>query len=505
MTIPFGPANSSGSLFLRWGKLLGRLADLNSLGGGTVTSNVLSGANMPTNFNTIETDFALGTPLRQVIDGLLSQTLPSFQSGNQTIFPTISNYVLSVLRAMVAIDVLGVPSNAPLSQFLSACSSQFAVQTLVNQMTANSITINASVPAFGAQTNVGTPTGTPAIYGTMVAPNGMTQQYVYPETLTFACTRDSYTGGVAAGSEQMSITGYPQVQSTYSPLWPGGSGVVGSVTCINGALNYSGNPQQNVLQNSDFVTNTTANQADNWNYVTGAAGTDFFISTANAYTPSGGSLQILGTGAALQDCATQSFNVSPTATVNAGGTSYALTPLTEYIMNVWIKVGASTPAAGVLQFALVYGAGAGTIMNDQQGNANSVSFNLTAGGINLSTTYVPVQFVFRTPALLPATTPYKLRVQLTTAISSGKSLYLGRMACVAVPSPLYPGGPYGPVVFSGATPLVNGPYQDQFQVGVTNVAGLFQQWLWATINPGQYGVVIPAGTSSPTISDGLLI
>src|ERR1700719_279338 len=116
--------NTSGGLFNRWGHLMGRIADINSLGGGTCTTNVINTASMTTNFSTIETDFANGTALIQVIDGLINQTLVSFQSSNQQLFPTISTYIQNTLRAMAAIDTQGVPATAPLQQLLSACSIQ---------------------------------------------------------------------------------------------------------------------------------------------------------------------------------------------------------------------------------------------------------------------------------------------------------------------------------------------------------------------------------------------
>jgi hypothetical protein len=491
MTVPL---TGAGSLFVRLGHLFGRLADVTSLRGGSATTNVISAASMPTNFGTTEADFAAGSALRQVVDSLLGSDLAAWQAAQQSLYTALQTRAINCLKAMVSIDTLAVPGSASLA-LLTQIPLQTALQTLVTQMAAAAASVNASVPTLGAQTNVGTPTGNPVTVGSLKNGQGLTIQYPYPETLTFTCTADSQTGGATAGNETLAIIGQQLVSDPFSPLWPGGSGLAASLQAVDGSKS---NATGNALQNSDFFTTTTPNQPDNWSAPgPGVIGTDIFTDTGNAYTTGGGSLKLLGTGSALLDCVTQSFNTTPNVTSNAGGTTFALKPDTVYLLNCWIKCSA-TPATGVLEFALIDGsAGIGTVYNDDQAVANLFTKSLTA----VSTSWVNVNGAFRTPAVLPAALPLKLRVRLSTAIDSGKSVYLGRMSLTPA-TQLYAGGPFFGV-FSGNTRMIAGLTPDSWTMAVGLTAGLMQSWMARVFGLNALGITIPNNVS-PTIADSLL-
>lgn len=493
------PLTGAGSLGVRLGHQFGRIADDLSLQGGTATTNVTSGASYPAGFSAIEADFAAGTALKQIPDGIYT-TLAAMQTAQGPTLTALGTLAQNTLKAMVSVDAYGMTTATPFAQ-LTAISLPAALQYLISQMNANSTTFNASTLALGAQTAVGTPAGNPVIYGSTKTGQGLVQQYAYTETLTFACTSDSQTGGATAGNEPVSVTGQPQAASTMSPLWPAGSGVTASLSAVDGSKNYPATG--NLLQNSDFATVNTTNNPDNWTIVTGTAGTDIFSSPGNAYTTGGGALAFTGTAGAVLDCVTQSFNTAPTAIPSAGGTSYALLPDTVYLGNGWVK-GSTTFAAGALAISLVDGtAGIGTIINDDQAVANSVTFTLTSGGIALGTSWQNINFAFRTPAILPATTPYRLRLRASTAITNGTTLYMGRFALTAVASPLYPGGPYY-AVFSGNTRMIAGRAPDTWTAAVTSTLGVFQSYFQRTCNMNALGLIIPNTTSGPTVADSLV-
>jgi hypothetical protein len=384
----------------------------------------------------------------------------------------------------------GFPASAPLS-LLTAIDTASALRTLIAQMNTAAASVNASVPAAGAQTAVGAPNGNPVVVLSFKNGQGLTGQYLFGEVLTLTCSGDSQAGGATLGNEPLSVKGQPAVSDVFSQLWPGGNGQSLTLNAVDGSKS---NSTGNVLQNSDFAVASVPNIPDNWTLQVGVAGTDVFASAGNAYTPGGGSLQFTGTGSALLDAVTQAFNTAPSVAVGVGGTPYALKPDTVYHVNGWVKCSA-TPTAGVLELALTDGSAyPGAVMNDDAGTANLFTKSLTA----VSTTYVNFNGVFRTPAVLPATAPYRLRVRLSTAIDSGKSAFVGRLSlCEA--KQLYAGGPFASV-HSGNAKLISG---DSWTVAVTNTFGAVQKWMERIFGMRNLGLQIPA-SGSPTVADSVV-
>lgn len=483
MTIPL---TGSGGLYTRLGHLFGGLADANALRGGVATARVLSGANLASRINTIQGDFAAGTGLQQAVDGIYS-SLSGTQSGLSSLFTDFASRAQSTLKAMYSIDQ-GVSPNAPLAT-LTASDLTTALKTLIAQMNTAAASVNASVPTAGAQTAVGTPNGNPVIVTSLKDSLGRTLQYVFPEVLTFACSADSQ-GSATLGNEPVRVGGQPAVSDVWSQLWPGGSGVSASLSAVDGSKSNSAG---NLLTNGDFTAWTTANYPDNWVISVGTAGTTVFNgSSAGAYTTGGGALQLTGDAGGTLSALLQPFNTATSTAAGAGGTPGKVLADGQYAFNLWLKVSA-TPAAGVLELALVDGSG--TVINDDQGAANLATKSLTA----VSTSYVNFNGTFRLPAVLPSAV--KLRLRLSTAIDNGKSVYVGRLALAAM-SQLYAGGPFASV-FSGNTKLIAGASPDTWTVAVGNTYGAFQQYFERAFSMRSLGLQLPA-SGSPTIADSLI-
>jgi len=471
MTVPL---TGSGGLYSRLGVVWALMDDLNALRGGPATTRVLSGANAVTRAATILAAYAAGTGIQSVSDGFYSN-LSTWQSTATAFLAALKSLSQATVVRMVDLD-----SPLPTKDLPSALA------VLIGQMNAAGATVNASAPAAAAPAANGTPNGTPSIVLSVKNTRGSNLQYLLPEVLTLTCTGDSQSGSTL-GNEPLTVAGAGAISDTLAYNWPGGSGASLNVKAVDGTKNNSAG---NLLQNSDFEVFSTANIADNWVLATGAAGTDVFNGgSANAYAGSG-SLQFTGTGAALLDAVTQQFGVAPSATVGAGGTAATLLPATQYAFNCWIKCSA-TPAAGALEFALIDGTGA--VLADAAGTPNAVTQSLTA----VTGTWQPVSGVFRTPAVLPATA--KFRIRLSTAIDSGKSVFVDRLA-LAVMAQVYAGGPFVSV-FSGANKLIVG---DQWLLGMTNAYGAVQRWAERAFSLRTLGLQLPSAPTGATVPDSVI-
>lgn len=500
MTIPL---TGSGSLFVRMGHEFGSLLDVDSLGGAAIsTTRVTSSANLATRMiGTIQPDYNNGTAIPQVITAIQAD-FAAFQT-TLVQFPTaLQGYAQNTLKAMYGIDKLGTPSNSPLSVF-SAIDLATAMKELIRQMIANSDSVQAATVSAGSQTAVGTPTGNAVIVVSLKNGLGFQLQLPFPETLLFRCTADSQTGGTAVGNETVTCTGDPSVSDPLSPLYPNGSGVNVAISAADGA---SSNSAGNLLQNSDWQTFTTTNYPDNWTINTGAAGTTVFNGgTGDAYRSGGGSLKFTGDAGGTLISVTQSFNTTPITTTGAGGTSATLTPNFIYHLNGYVKVSA-VPGAGVLSIALVDSTN--TVIQNDQGTNQVTTIALTG----LTTAYSNFNVAFQLPKAVPSTV--KLRIWLSTAIDSGKSVFMSlfslAQACDANGNGIYAGGPFV-TIHSGSTALVNGTSPDTWTVAISNSyetsgSGLMQLMMDRVF--GLRTLVSPAlqlpYSGSPTVADSLI-
>jgi hypothetical protein len=139
------PLTGAGSLFVRLGHLAGYTNDIESFSGGTATTNVLVGAQVPTRLAQIEADYAAGTADYTDVDGIVSlasqfqQTPQSFLSYLQQL---ATNTLITMANLSVPLIVLDVPH---------------ALTLLIGQMNSASQSVNSSTPGTGSQTSFGSP------------------------------------------------------------------------------------------------------------------------------------------------------------------------------------------------------------------------------------------------------------------------------------------------------------------------------------------------------------
>jgi hypothetical protein len=485
-------------LFVRLGHVAGPLVDLNTLrGSGVAGPQVGTGAGLPTRFATLVADYVSGTGLPRTIGK--SQDQPQV---NLLAWQGAASSGLTGWAKQLAADTLGamynldqgtaLPEDAP--YVLLAALRYLQTQMTGSTLSAPTAGLQPATVSTGTQTGVNTPAGNAIVNLSVKNPQGLNLQLLFPETLTITCTRDSQ-GGATAGNESVLIAGEAAVDPAgpLGFLYPAGSGASAALNLADGSKSAS---TGNLLQNSDFFTSTTSNVPDNFTLVIGAAGTDTFTDTGNAYTTGGGSVKFTGTGAALLDSITQAFNTPPATGVGAGGAAYKLLPDTQYCVNLWVKTNA-VPAAGILELALIDGSA--NVLNDDNGVANSKTFDLTSGGLNIGTTFTNISATFRTPAnLTTQTTPFKLRYRLSTAITSGNSVWAGRMSMVAM-TPLYNGGPFCSV-HSGSKNLIAGQLPDTWQMTVANnyaTSGTGLMHLWLDRLYGFRNLLVPSAGAYP--------
>lgn len=172
---------------------------------------------------------------------------------------------------------------------------------------------------------------------------------------------------------------------------------------------------------------------------------------------------------------------------------------TAYAFSLW-AIADVVPAAGVITVDLVDGVG-GTVIADAQSVNNSFTFSCT--GLSAAAwRHVSIlvsggtECVFRTPAVLPPLV--YLRIRISTAISSGTSVFLDHAALVKMQE-AHAGGPLI-AGFSGAT---NAAVGDSWTVAVTNDrAGLLQEWCNRNFGMAALGLLLPSnGAGAETVPD----
>lgn len=356
-----------------------------------------------------------------------------------------------------------------------------ALQDVITQMNAASATVKRSTCTAGATATSGN-NGNGAVALTVIRGDGIGQELCIAETANLVCTADSFTGGAVPGQESFAFVGAAgNPADVLGWDWPQGSAANAGFTSINGNLGPSAT--RNLLTNGGFSTWTVANVPDGWVEEMGTAGTQFKQSTTTVYA-GGSSLQIVGDSSTLSRI-TQTFGAVIPRT------------LTAYAINLWVLVDV-VPAAGVLTIDMTDGLG--NVLNDNNSVANTKAQSLT--GLTAAT-WTNVQAIFRVPKAIP-TTGIKVRLRLSTALSTGTNLFVDNMA-FGFMFPPYSGAP-GVAVFGGATPFA---LNDSYAVAVTNDRGgasfcaTFQSLWQRLFNLTSYGYQLPS-SASPSISDTLI-
>jgi len=459
-----------------WGGLAAMLEDFDALRGGTASARVLAGASLKTRANNLVTNLGVGSPavaeLRNVLNDL------------ENLKTQIANFeTQKIIDAARKILIRRVQDDNP----QAAKTEAAALKELFRQMTASSASVQASTVTAGAQANIDSPTGNPAIVVSVKDPAGNTLEYALAEDIVFECVQDSYANynTIPANEELWQISGEAAVDR-FSQDWPKGSGGAISQYAVDYTNSYSGS-QPNVFYNGGFSTFTTANYPDNWVIAVGAAGTNFFDGAGSGYLGSG-ALEIRGDGGGTASQIYQPFYTSPSTTAGAGGSPFAPKGKSDIAFAIPMKRSAGL-VAGVIALELVNAAGA--VIADDAGtnNTTSVAFG------DLTTSYAVQKFVYRIPSVLPTGVRFQFRI--TTAFTNAQSMFM--QAGATPPLAIYPGGPRV-AVFAGST---RSKKTDKLLVNITVTHGKFQKFLKRVFGVEVLDLRAPT-SGSPTVSDTLV-
>jgi hypothetical protein len=122
----------------------------------------------------------------------------------------------------------------------------------------------------------------------------------------------------------------------------------------------------------------------------------------------------------------------------------------------------------------------------------------------LTTVYTAYNGVFRTPIILPA--QQFIRLRLTTAITSGRAVYLDKLA-MGTMTQMYTQGPFL-ALFAGSNPFVQGDYTNISFTNSRGAGGVLDTWqtLFARLFYSQVfsnEFILPS-SPTPTIADTLI-
>lgn len=371
--------------------------------------------------------------------------------------------------------------NPRLNQTLSSQETLNSLREVIRQMRVQSASVRACTVTSTPGTFTGRGNG--VLVTSVKRPvDGLTLENTFSEYVNVICQADSFVGGATEGNETLSVTGGGGVVGVFDWNWPGGSGCQIEIQAADGSAD---NGSGNYLTNSGFDA-FTGGIPDDWDVVIGTAGTDFQQNTGITYDGVS-SLQFIGDGSTLV-ALWQEFGDS------TDGTAASLSPLAQYALNGFLKRDGVAPGAGVMRFSLVDGNG--VVIKDAAGVDNSFTVDLTA----LATDWAAYNGVFRTPRVLPGT--YYLKVELTTALTSGRSVFLDRVALTPM-AQCYVSGPYL-ACFSG-----NSAFAQDDLARITNTngrgsGGTLNTWqsLLARLYPEviQFELLFPSA-ASPSVLD----
>jgi hypothetical protein len=463
-------------VFKRLGRIFGGLADLRSIQGGTVTTAVASGASWATRGTNIEADAAESPAVSDQIDGHWT-AIASWRSAQSSLFTSMRSLAEKVVIRQVDLDAS-----------LATKDITTALKELIRQMKSSGDDIADSTVSAGAQTAVGSPTGTAKAVVSIYNRDGYVLQTPFAETLRFTTASDAQTGGATARNESMTVRGKAAVTDVAAYDWPSGSGCNVTVNLIDAQAD---NSRGNLLYNGDFETFLSTHTPQDWVMSVGVAGTDYTAAGSSDALTGSNAMKFIGDGSTLT-VMRQTFDTAHSTTLGAGGTPAELEPNQQYAVGMWLKRNTAL-AAGVLRVRLTDGDN--TVTSDVAGTANSFTIDLTA----LTGSYVFYSGVFRTPAVTP-TSGYKLELAQTTAHDTGEFYYLDDIAFAKM-TPLYNGGP-SVAVFAGATNTVK---DDQWTVAISCTMGGFASWLERVFSLRDKGLQFPYDSAGgETVADSLI-
>jgi hypothetical protein len=362
-----------------------------------------------------------------------------------------------------------------------------ALERLIKQMEDASASINASAYAASDTAHSGN-TGNGILVATTNA-NSLNTANTRAESIVFKCTKDAQVTGTG-GREVFSVKGEMSRPDVRDYLWPGGSGTGASLTVVDPSVDATDNLHKNLLTNSDFEDFTT-NTPDNWTIEVGTAGTHTAKNTTSTYIYKGdgsqsASLSIIGDASNLTKL-TQSLNT-------AGQTTGKLRPDTMYVMFFRSYLDSGI-AAGVLKASIKDSGGSTVGITNMKADTGSISLSaISAGAWNTHTVF------FKTPEALPSGTPYKMTLELTTALTNTKRVYIDQMCVFRAVQ--VGNGPYVGLI-GGSTNFVK---DDEIVLAVTKSStGTMQEYFDKFFGMYGMGLQLPENSAgSETIADSLI-
>lgn len=363
-----------------------------------------------------------------------------------------------------------------------------ALYELINQMIANSASIDGTTITIGSITpggsNVGN--GTIVISGLAsqtFAPTVVDYPSIKTELITARCVQDANSPRISDGAEEFHIAGQ-RSERNLDEDWPKGSGTNVKIYAANPSFNNGTSVGENVLRNSNFEL-FESNNPNFWTIATGAAGTDV-LETATAYKGSY-ALEIVGDGATAVKL-TQSFN-------SQSGSLGRLKPDTPYTISFAVRRN-GTASAGNLRVYITDGS---TVLNNADSNRKmeiSIAWN-TVGGI--TTAYQLKTLACMTPKSIPKGS--YMVVETDTPFNSGCSIYIDELCVAEMHRPIAGGLAFQ--VIPGSTRFA---YEDEFTCQITNNGeGSFATEFDRFFDMQSLGYALPSDyAGSETIGDGLI-
>lgn len=464
-------SSAVGNLFNRLGKLGALIANMRSYQGTQLQAMTNTTTGVVAQYNG-ESD--IQAEMGSAYIGLLN--------GEGTVASVAQQIAQDTLNRMVFRDQPRIAQNLQslnITDSISELIRQMQIQgasVLAQTITA---TPSTSLTHLGSFTGV----GTGIISASFRRPvDGLVLENIFAEAVLFTCTQDSYIGGAIAGNEGITVTGVGSEDNPFAFDWPLGSNASAFLNVIDGnADNSSGN----LLTNSGFNA-FTSNVPTNWHLTVGTDGIDIDKEVTLVYDGTA-AIRFFGAGTpnvTLQ----QQFGVD---------TPGQLAPLTQYGFNIFARREAIAAGAGILTIALVDQNG--TIINDQGGNPNSFTINLST----LTTNYVAFNAAFRTPLILP--TSQFIQMRITTPLTINRSVYVDKAAFGPM-TQLYVGGPYL-AVWAGNQPFTVRDYGTMTFTNSRGAAGTLNTWqtVFSLLLPqAAQGEFLLPSAPIPTISDNLL-
>lgn len=437
----------AGGLFTRLGKYVYVIDVLNTHRGTTLPTEVE---------DAIETLDGANTTIRGTADEMIA-AMESVQSSMGDLPTAIQEAAQQLLIEMVEAD------NPQPEKSVEQALTELRTQMLASAHYVDANTLGATATAGSGNVGDG------ACIVSTKAGDGRGLENLLAEDIVCQCT-DKTT----AGSEDWTCRGEVAEADRLSHNWPQGSGGENTLTAID-----SDSTTTNLVTNGNFETTSATNVFSSWTYAVGSTGTHIAEEGTTIYAGSKG-LRFIGDGATL----TQIYQALDTDDLEAK---------TPYAVCFWARMSAA-PGAGILTVDLHDGT---SVINDEQGTANSFTVDLTT----LGTTFVAKSGVFRLPEPIPSTV--RLRLRLSTALSASRTLYIDHLALgeMTQVNTAEPGTTPFVAFFSGAT---NWSLDDTFTIATTNDrASLWQQAFDKLFNTAALGFVLPV-SGVTLINDNLI-